>query len=279
MGKGKTADFTKSGHQPAGIYGWRKQCLYAVILFILIIVIMNAALTVWILRVLNFNITGLNMGTIKITHEGITVGGLTKLVKPLYVTNIKAKQNNALNIFSNKDIFINSMKSSENSGKFHIGKNTIEASCDVFEVKDITGQSRFKVTEKGVTYSMDEVTYSGKAVFNGSIETPNIRGPHKGSLRLESASSSIILSGRERVLIEAPEGDVEMKSAHDITFKANRKITLNATKIFMKNIDISTANGNGAKYDDVFQLCMCQNGRLFLAPPTGRCVTDQVTCS
>jgi hypothetical protein len=26
--------------------------------------------------------------------------------------------------------------------------------------------------------------YAGKAVFNGSIETPNIRGPSKGSLRL-----------------------------------------------------------------------------------------------
>lgn len=56
MGKGKAADFTESGYQPAGIYGWRKQCLYAVILFIMVIVIMNLALTVWILRVFNFNI-------------------------------------------------------------------------------------------------------------------------------------------------------------------------------------------------------------------------------
>ena len=45
-----------AGYQPAGIYGWRKQCLYATVLFILVIVIMNLALTVWILRVLDFSI-------------------------------------------------------------------------------------------------------------------------------------------------------------------------------------------------------------------------------
>ena len=45
-----------AGYQPAGIYGWRKQCLYATVLFILIIVIMNLALTVWLLRVLDFSI-------------------------------------------------------------------------------------------------------------------------------------------------------------------------------------------------------------------------------
>ena len=59
MGQGKSSDFTDSGYQPAGIYGWRKQCLYAVVLFILIIVIMNLAITAWILRVLDFNIVRL----------------------------------------------------------------------------------------------------------------------------------------------------------------------------------------------------------------------------
>jgi hypothetical protein len=60
MGKGRSSDFTESGYQPAGIYGWRKQCLYAIILFILVVVIMNLALTVWILRVLNFNIVSIH---------------------------------------------------------------------------------------------------------------------------------------------------------------------------------------------------------------------------
>ncbi|XP_045206535.1 gamma-sarcoglycan-like isoform X2 [Mercenaria mercenaria] len=223
MGRGKSTDFTESGYQPAGIYGWRKQCLYATILFILVIVIMNLALTVWILRVLNFNIEGLHMGTIRITSEGITIDGRTDVVKTLYASSIASKPNKVLNIASERDILLKS-RYSEDTNTFHIGKNKIEASCDSFEVRDPKGKSRFKVTEKGVTYGSDEVTYSGKAVFNGSIETPSIRGPHVGSLRLESASSSIILSGRDGVLIEAPEGNIDMKSAHDIIFSAKERV-------------------------------------------------------
>lgn len=42
--------------QPVGIYGWRKRCLYAFILFLMVLTILNLALIVWILRVLNFSV-------------------------------------------------------------------------------------------------------------------------------------------------------------------------------------------------------------------------------
>lgn len=38
-----------------GIYGWRKKCLYALILMLLFIVIVNLALTLWVLKVLDFS--------------------------------------------------------------------------------------------------------------------------------------------------------------------------------------------------------------------------------
>lgn len=38
-----------------GIYGWRKRCLYLFVLLLIIILIVNLALTVWILRVMWFN--------------------------------------------------------------------------------------------------------------------------------------------------------------------------------------------------------------------------------
>ena len=41
---------------PIGIYGWRKRCLYCMVLLLIVIVLVNLALTVWILVVLNFNI-------------------------------------------------------------------------------------------------------------------------------------------------------------------------------------------------------------------------------
>ncbi|TKS68930.1 Zeta-sarcoglycan [Collichthys lucidus] len=40
-----------------GIYGWRKRCLYFFILLLLVTMIVNLALTIWILKVMNFTPT------------------------------------------------------------------------------------------------------------------------------------------------------------------------------------------------------------------------------
>lgn len=38
-----------------GIYGWRKRCLYLFVLLLLIILLVNLALTIWILKVMWFS--------------------------------------------------------------------------------------------------------------------------------------------------------------------------------------------------------------------------------
>lgn len=46
-----------------GIYGWRKRCLYLFVLLLIVILVVNFALTIWILRVMWFN-------TVRMTHLG-----------------------------------------------------------------------------------------------------------------------------------------------------------------------------------------------------------------
>lgn len=38
-----------------GVYGWRKKCLYSLVLALMLIVILNLALTVWLLKVMGFS--------------------------------------------------------------------------------------------------------------------------------------------------------------------------------------------------------------------------------
>lgn len=38
-----------------GIYGWRKRCLYLLIMCLLVVVIINLALTLWVLKVMEFS--------------------------------------------------------------------------------------------------------------------------------------------------------------------------------------------------------------------------------
>lgn len=52
---GLTTDLTLQP-QPVGIYGWRKRCLYGFVLFLMLVIIINLALTIWILRVLSFSV-------------------------------------------------------------------------------------------------------------------------------------------------------------------------------------------------------------------------------
>lgn len=49
-------EFVHRPRQPVGIYGWRKRCLYAFILFLTVLTTLNLALIIWILRVLNFSV-------------------------------------------------------------------------------------------------------------------------------------------------------------------------------------------------------------------------------
>lgn len=41
---------------PAGLYGWRKRCVYFFLLMLLATMIVNLALTVWIMKVTNFSL-------------------------------------------------------------------------------------------------------------------------------------------------------------------------------------------------------------------------------
>lgn len=47
---------TQKGYSiSVGIYGWRKRCLYILIVGLMIMMVINLALTLWVLKVLDFN--------------------------------------------------------------------------------------------------------------------------------------------------------------------------------------------------------------------------------
>ncbi|KAL7856309.1 hypothetical protein AOLI_G00199130 [Acnodon oligacanthus] len=75
---------------PVGIYGWRKRCLYFFILLLLVTMIVNLALTIWILKVMNFTVDG--MGNLRVTKEGVRLEGVSEFLLPLYVKEIKSRR-------------------------------------------------------------------------------------------------------------------------------------------------------------------------------------------
>ncbi len=75
MGSGSAHSGDWSGPAPTnatiiykiGIYGWRKRCLYVFLLLLLITVIINFALTIWIIKVMDFSLVS-NMSNIGISN-------------------------------------------------------------------------------------------------------------------------------------------------------------------------------------------------------------------
>ena len=55
------------------------------------------------------------------------------------------------------------------------GDRKFVASCDSFEIQDSAGKKRFTVTDKGLRYDIDEVTYSGRCCIKAAYSvTMNI---------------------------------------------------------------------------------------------------------
>lgn len=70
-----------------GIYGWRKRCLYLFVLLLIIILIVNFALTIWILRVMWFN-------TVCMTHLGSltpSLSAMTIFISSVFMSPINIK--------------------------------------------------------------------------------------------------------------------------------------------------------------------------------------------
>ncbi|KAK3100526.1 hypothetical protein FSP39_021347 [Pinctada imbricata] len=285
MGKGRhtsNGDLTQDASyrtQPVGIYGWRKRCLYAVILFLVVVTVINLALIVWILRVLNFSVHG--MGKMRMTEDGMRLEGRGEFLDNLYVQELRSQSNKPLYVESSKDIIMRARDEELNiSSVLTLGNKKIQAQCENFEVKDKYGTTRFQVSDKGVNIAVEEVYYTGtsKASFNASIETPTIRGPRTKPLSIEALSTSLLMYASDEVQINSKTGSIGLMAANEIALISKDIISLDSENIFLKNLPTSSVN-SGQQSGRVYQLCMChRTGRLFLAPPGGGCQASKDIC-
>ncbi|XP_041358816.1 zeta-sarcoglycan-like [Gigantopelta aegis] len=266
----------ESVSQPIGIYGWRKRCLYAFILFLMVVVIMNLSLTVWILRVMNFSIHG--MGSLRIIPKGIRVEGESEFLRSVYAHEIKSKEGQPLYIESREALRLQAInKSNKVKSSLVLEDDKIEVKCGTFEVKDTDGKMQFKVTNDEVVIGLDEVVYPEGVTFKGSVETPSLRGPISEDLVVESEEHAVRVSGFGGVEIRAPAGDVSFESSDSIRLQATTgSIYMDSSKIYIKNIQ--QANVGGTSYPNVYQLCLCENGRVFLSEPAGDCQATNDIC-
>ncbi|XP_051882664.1 gamma-sarcoglycan isoform X4 [Pristis pectinata] len=152
-----------------GIYGWRKRCLYLFVLLLLIILVVNFALTIWILKVMWFSTDG--MGHLRVTENGIRLEGESEFLFPLYAKEIRSRMDSPLLVDSSQNVTVNARNSNGDvTGRLTVGPNTLQAHGKHFEVHSNTGRMLFSAAEEEVVVGADRLRVTGMLLSMGLFQ-------------------------------------------------------------------------------------------------------------
>ncbi|CAH1776687.1 unnamed protein product [Owenia fusiformis] len=288
MGRGRAnGDWARSPPPNAhitykiGIYGWRKRCLYLFILIMMVCIVINLALTIWILQVMDFSIDG--MGKLRMTDSGVQVQGRAEFIKPLHATSIRSKSSDPLFIESSRNISLHSRDSSGNiKNTFYIGDGNVKSTCSKFQIQDGAGKTLLKADKQTVSIgAQSQLHIQGEsgAKFDGSVQTPLVRAYSAQDLKLSSPTRRLEVSAAKGLRFLAPAGNISLNSISDISVQSKNAINLDSKTININNLKVIQPGSISLPFPGVYQLCVCDTGKLFLAPPSGECEADTTLCS
>ncbi|XP_076760679.1 sarcoglycan delta isoform X2 [Xylocopa sonorina] len=283
-----------------GVYGWRKRCLYSLVLTLMVIVILNLALTVWLLKVMGFSSEGI--GSLKVVPGGIELRGQAAVLDALVASSLRSRRgkNLVLESWSN---FTASARSHDGRllARFTVGEDRVDCVSRGFRITDPRGGILFSADKEQVVVGAEmlRVTGDGGAVFQGSVQTPLVRGESGRGLRLESATRSLKISAPQRIAIESWANEISASCLTDLKLQSvHGAIRLDAKALFMKGLKAaSPSQGHSSREQQqqqqhssrtsahqsqrdttIYQLCACANGKLFLARSEGTCQADKSIC-
>ncbi|CAG9563626.1 unnamed protein product [Danaus chrysippus] len=261
-----------------GIYGWRKKCLYILVMTLMLMMIVNLALTLWILKVLDFNSEG--MGQLRIVPGGLQLLGQALVLDSLFASSIKSRRGQPINIESSRNFTISTRDShGMTQTKLFLGHDRLEVSVGKLEVRDSRGGLVLGAERGAVTVGADNLVVASPAgaSFTTAVQTPLVKSPPSKPLTLESPTRSLEMHAAQSISMESRAGDI---SASCLTTFRLRSIAgairLDAPSIYMPKLKSAlplppSAHTHDPHHQNIYQLCACANGKLFLAPPHGVC--------
>ncbi|XP_010886387.1 zeta-sarcoglycan isoform X2 [Esox lucius] len=254
---------------PVGLYGWRKRCLYFFLLLLLTVMIVNMALTVWIIKVMRFTVDG--MGNLRMNQESIHLEGISEFLFPFYVKEIQSRRDSPLVLRSNRNVTVNARNIQGHlTGQLTVGPDALEAQCQRFQVRSMDGEKvLFSVDEEEISIGTDHLRVTEGAVFGRSVETPLIQADGSQDLKLESPTRTVTMEAPRGVEISAAKGKLKATCRKDLELRSTEgEIVLDANTIRLgRLLPLGVYSPDPApRRHTVYELCVCPNGRLYLSP-------------
>ncbi|XP_054727526.1 uncharacterized protein LOC129237113 [Anastrepha obliqua] len=266
------------------LVGWRKKCLYGLLVLLMLLIITNLVLTLWILKVMEFTTDG--MGQLKIVPGGIQLTGQALIMDMLRASTIRSRHGQPIAIESSRNFSINTRDANgmlENH--LFLGHDKLECLAKEIRINDTNGRNLFSVNQNEVTIGAHALRIDGEggAIFRESIQTPHVRAEPGRELRLESPTRQLELTAAKDINLQSRAGAIEVTALKDVRLSAlDGSLRLESSKILMPNLRTAQPPSLGAPQSRdhlhrVFQLCACSNGKLFLAAPHSICAGDDST--
>ncbi|CAL8385134.1 unnamed protein product [Arctogadus glacialis] len=264
-----------------GLYGWRKRCLYFLLLLFLVTMIVNLALTVWIIKVMNLSTGG--MGNLQLSQDGIRLEGFSEFLLPLYVKEIRSRRDSALVLRSERNVTLNVRNSQGHlTGQLTVGSDSVEAQCRRLEVRSrADGQPLFSADADEIRIGTRTFTVTGSegAVFRHSVETPLVQSSASEDLKLESPTRTLTMGAPRGVEVTSAHGALTVGGRKDLQLQSTEgEIILDAATVRLASLPLGVfapePPGQASPPPPppppagqaTYEVCVCPSGKLYLSP-------------
>ncbi|CAO2591222.1 SGCG [Lemmus lemmus] len=249
-----------------GIYGWRKRCLYLFVLLLLAILVVNLALTIWILKVMWFSPIG--MGHLHVKQDGLRLEGESEFLFPLYVKEIRSRVDSSLLLQSTQNVTVSARNpEGEVTGRVKVGAQMVDIQNQGLRILSEDGKPLFTAQEQDVMVSTGRLRVMGPegALFEHSVETPLVRADPFEDIRLESPTRSLSMDAPRGVHIKAHTGKMEALSQVDIILRSSDGVlVLDAETVGLPKLKQGTP-GPSSSSKGFYEICVCPDGKLYLS--------------
>lgn len=251
-----------------GIYGWRKRCLYLFVLLLIIILVVNFALTIWIFRVMWFN--GEGMGHLKVTEDGVRLEDKeSEFLHPLYAQEIHSREDSSLLVHSSENVSLNARNDNGDvTGRLSVGPGEARGQAHSLVINSNNNKMLFSADAKEVVVGGNEklrVTGAEGALFQHSVETPLVRSEPLKDMKLESPTRSLTMEAPRGVHVKALAGNIEAASNMDVLLHSSEGLLiLEAETVRMPSLPKFEGEVSG-NAQGLFEVCVCPSGKLFLS--------------
>lgn len=262
-----------------GIYGWRKRCLYLFVLLLIVILVVNFALTIWIFRVMWFNMDG--MGHLQVDSQGVKLeNGESEFLVPLYAKEIHSREDSSLLVDSSENVSLNARnENGDVTGRMSVGMKEVNGHGQNLLLNSNNDNMLFTANGDQTVIGPDKLRVTGPegALFQHSVEVPQLKSEPLKDLRLESPTRSLSMDAPKGIHLKALAGNIEAASNMDVILQSSKGLlVLDAETVRMPSLPQSEGGVSGDA-QGLYEVCVCPSGKVFLskAGVTSTCSENQ----